>query len=304
MPVKDKFLAFGKKSLIWLRAAISRIHTSDYRFWLGFWFGGLLLTWFWNLAFLNAPALRQVEQGFFNTLLISLLVSIFVALTGWAVTNLIVWLETRAWHTAVLAVEFILNLLRALPQIVGLLLGYVLLTYLMQIRAVQSTAAVMTFMALLLTLMILPEIVDLLRERISYYRRSDFVNAMRVCGISEFRIINIEILWRNSLLHLMNKLIAVFAMAVFLQCSIDFILSVGLSTEVSGVNFPVTLGSMLAKIDSKQDILAIGHSLSNPSYFSRIFFEHLQGVTVAFLIVFTLFSLHRTGERFSKHYQL
>jgi ABC-type dipeptide/oligopeptide/nickel transport system permease subunit len=116
-------------------------------------------------------------------------------------------------------------------------------------------------MAFIITLFVFLEIFDLLRERITYFSRRDFFDAMRVCGISERYIINREIIWRSSRIHIINKLIAIFGISIFLLCSVDFIISVGLSTDVSSVNLPVTLGSLLAKIDSKQDILAIGYSL-------------------------------------------
>ncbi|RMF56578.1 MAG: hypothetical protein D6748_13145, partial [Calditrichaeota bacterium] len=87
-------------------------------------------------------------------------------------------------------------------------------------------------------------------------------------------------------------------------CSIDFIISVGLSTEVSSVNLPVTLGSLLAKIDSKQDILAIGHTLMNPGYIGNLFFEHLQGITVAFLIVFSLICMYKISNGFAERYDI
>ena len=127
---------------------------------------------------------------------------------------------------------------------------------------------------------------------------------MRVCGISENRIINYDILRKNSSIHILNKLIAIFGSAIFLQCTIDFIISVGLSTQISSVNLPTTLGSLLAKIDSKQDILAIGNTLTNPGYFSHIFFEHLQGVTVAFLIVFSLLCIYKISNGYTERNHL
>jgi hypothetical protein len=85
---------------------------------------------------------------------------------------------------------------------------------------------------------------------------------------------------------------------------VDFILSVGLSTEVSSVNLPVTLGSFLAKTDSKQDILAIGYALLHPSQLSGLFFEHLQGLSIAFIIVFSLFSIFKISNGFAERHRL
>jgi ABC-type dipeptide/oligopeptide/nickel transport system permease subunit len=158
--------------------------------------------------------------------------------------------------------------------------------------------------ALSISIFMFLEIGDLIRERIRFYRKSDFFNAMLVCGIKERVIINREILWKNSIIHIINKSIALFGNAIFLICSIDFILSVGLSTRINAVNFPVTLGSLLARIDSKQDILAIGHTLTHPAYFANLFFTHLQGISIAFLIVFTLLCIYRISNGFSERYEL
>jgi hypothetical protein len=73
---------------------------------------------------------------------------------------------------------------------------------------------------------------------------------------------------------------------------------------VSLSNFPATLGSLLAKLDSKQDILAIGSALVNPSGLGDLFFRHLQGITVAFVIVFTLLCMHNISHGLVKHFRL
>jgi len=78
---------------------------------------------------------------------------------------------------------------------------------------------------------------------------------------------------------------------LFLICSIDFIVSVGLSAEVSLSNLPVTLGSMLAKLgpanghtrDRKVALTDVKRVLPR-SRSGAI----LQWISVAFLIVYTL----------------
>jgi ABC-type dipeptide/oligopeptide/nickel transport system permease subunit len=148
----------------------------------------------------------------------------------------------------------------------------------------------------ILSLFIFPEFSDLIGERIEHFKRTDFYPAMRACGIKESRIINVEILIGNSLPHIFHKLVSVFGISVFLLCSIDFIISVGLSTEVSLINFQITLGSLLAKMDSKQDILAISHLFSDPSYFPNLLFRHLQGISTGFIIVFTLICIYKISN--------
>jgi len=144
----------------------------------------------------------------------------------------------------------------------------------------------------------------MLQERIAYFMTRDYYDAMRVCGIKESRIINYEIILKNSLAHLLNKLISIFGITIFLQCSVDFIISIGLTQQASSINFPYTLGSLLAKIDSKQDILAIGHTLTHPGYIGNLFFQHLQGITIAFIIIFTLICTYQIANNYAERREL
>ena len=268
--------------------------------WILVWFAGVGILWIWNYLFLNSPARYQLESAFLNMILISLVVIVFSVI--FALTYTLV--QQFFVPSLQIAGRFIINLIRSIPQIVGILIGYVLLTILIQNETIQNDIIKIISMALILSIFIFPELSDLLIERIEYYKKSDFYNAMIVCGISKFHIINREILFRSSASHIINKLISVFGMAIFLQCSIDFIISVGLSTQASSVNFPVTLGSLLAKIDSKQDILAIGYAITHWSHIDNLFFEHLQGITVAFLLVFTLLCMYHISNGYARRHNL
>jgi hypothetical protein len=273
------------------------------KYWFLIWILGLGLIWIWNIMYLNKPALQQLEIGFINTLIISFLVIVFSTLLGWGITLLHNFLDHNFPKYRIVLV-FIINIIRSVPQIVGILMGYVILTILIQRGILISQILILIFIAMIIALFVFLEIFDLFRERITYFSRSDFFDAMRVCGITERYIINREIIWRSSRIHILNKLIAVFGISIFLLCSVDFIISVGLSTDVSSVNLPVTLGSLLAKIDSKQDILAIGYSLSHLGYIFRLPFEHLQGITVAIIIVFTLVCTFQIGNGFARRHHL
>ncbi len=281
-----------------------RIYTQKDKFWLLLWLAGMGLLWIWDTLFLNQPALEKVQLGFFNTFLIAVLVIVFSFALSWAVAVGVYFLEQMQVPVFYLSATFLLNIIRSVPQIVGILIGYIFITVLIQNGTLNSSLLIILITAIVISIFVFLEIVDLIRERIGYFKQLDFYNAMLVCGIRESRIINREILWKNSLAHIFNKLIAIFGVTIFLLCSIDFIVSVGLSTDISSVNLPVTLGSLLAKIDSKQDILAIGHSITNPGYASRLFFEHLQGISVAFLIVFTLICIYKISNGFAKRYEL
>jgi len=253
--------------------------------------------------FLNKPALYQLEYGFINTLTISFLVILFSTILAWS-TVLIYHFVQQHYPRLQIVLVFFINLIRSIPQIVGILMGYVILTLFIQKEILNSNILILIIMAFIIAVFIFLEVYDLLRERITYFSRSDFFDAMRVCGITERYIINREIIWRSSRIHLMNKLISILGISIFLLCSVDFIISVGLSTDVSSVNLPVTLGSLLAKIDSKQDILAVGYSLTHWGYVIRLPFEHLQGITVAILIVFSLVCFYRIGNGYARRHHL
>ncbi|MBN1758063.1 MAG: ABC transporter permease subunit [Chitinispirillaceae bacterium] len=274
------------------------------RRWLLFWIiavGGLGV---WDFMFLNRPALERVIEGFLNTFAIAFLVVGCTLAIAWIVTLVYYRLEHASNRTGFYLFSFFLNLIRSIPQIVGILFGYIGIAGLVTAEVLSGKTAVFLLMALCISFFIMLEVVDLLRERIDHYTKLDFFNAMRVCGVSQWRIINFDILWKNSRIHILNKLISVFGSAVFLQCSVDFIISVGLSSEVNAVTLPTTLGSLLAKMDSKQDILAIGNTITNISYLPALFFQHLQGITVAFLIVITLLAVYQISCGYAERHRL
>jgi ABC-type dipeptide/oligopeptide/nickel transport system permease subunit len=272
--------------------------------WILFWFSGLLGLWLWDTVFLNPLANELICSAIVNTFAgasTAVALSLFI---GWPVGIALYFLENGRASSVHLLFMFLLNLIRSIPQIVGLLIGYIILTLLITVGIIQSQLSQIVWMAFIISIFCSLEVIDLVTERIMHFRQSDYFHAMLCCGIQESRIINVEILWKNSLSHLLHKLVSLFGVAILLQCSIDFIISVGLSTDVSLSNFPVTLGSLLAKLDSKQDILALGSMLVEPSYASRILFQHLQGVSVAFIIVFTLLCVFQIADGLVRQYDL
>lgn len=271
--------------------------------WLIIWVGGLLLVTVWNSMFLNRPAFVLVIAGFFNTFAVAFMVILLCLLLAWGAALSLNFLEERL-RAGYLTLVFILNLFRSVPQIVGILFGYVWISEGMKTGMFQSNSSIFFLMALVTGLFIFNELSDLMRERIAHFKKGDFYSAMQVCGFSNSRIINFHILWKNSRMHIFNKLISIFGMAVFLQCSVSFIISVGLSTEVDLITLPTTLGSLLATIDSKQDILTVGYTLSHPSYLPNLFLKHLQGVTTAFVLVFSLLCIHRISGGFAERHRL
>jgi ABC-type methionine transport system permease subunit len=272
--------------------------------WTGIWLLGILILGIWDALFLNKPALAKVTAGFANTISIAVLVVIFTLLLAWGTTLALHFTGVNKNKTFYFVLTFVLNLIRSIPQVVGILFGYVAVSALVQAGVLRNAAAIFPLLAFCISLFVFMEFVDLMRERIAHYQKLDFYNAMRVCGISEGRVVNFDILWKNSRIHILNKLISVFGAAIFLQCSVDFIISVGLSTDVNAVTLPATMGSLLAKIDSKQDILSIGYALTHPGYIGSLFFEHLLGITVAFLIVFSLMSVYHIANGYAERHRL
>ena len=272
--------------------------------WAMLWLGGLALTWVWLGLYLNAPARILVGAACIHTFSGALAAVAASLVIGWGTALFLHFLESTHRRTAYLAVSFVLNLLRSVPQIVGMLIGYVIVTGLTLDEALTSDTSRILATSLVTALFVFQEVVDLIRERIRHFESLEFVSALLVCGIPSRVIINREILLKNSMPYLVQKSVALFGRAIFLICSIDFIVSVGLSAEVSLTNLPVTLGSMLAKLDSKQDILAIGTALTDLHVVPTLFVEHLQGISVAFLIVYTLLCVYRIANGLMERYRL
>ncbi len=268
--------------------------------WLMVWLGGLAILWVWDIVFLNQPAFLQLRTAALNTLVVACCVVLFSFGLGWLCGLALHFSGEARSRVLSLLITFILNLIRSIPQIVGILMGYVMLTLLIHEEILRRQVSQLLWISLVISLFVFLEVADLIRERIDHYRKLDFFDAMLCSGVRQSRIINIEILLKNSRAHLLHKLIQIFGATVFLLCSVDFIVSVGLSTDVSLSNFPPTLGGFLAKMDSKQDILAISTLFSDPSYFPRLLFEHLQGISTAFVIVFTLVCMYNISRAFVK----
>ncbi len=280
------------------------IYRDKDKLWLCIWIGGLLLLLIWDILFLNAPALGRIEAAFVNTLFAGVLVVLLSLVFGWAAGVGLHFLDQARQRIPYIVLTFFLNVIRSIPQIVGILIGYVVVTFFIEREALQNQYLQLFWMSFVISLFVFLEVVDLVRDRIRYFATLDFYPAMLCCGIRESRIVNVEVLWKNSRSHLIHKLIAIFGSAIFLQCSIDFIISVGLSTDVSSSNFPVTLGSLLAKMDSKQDILAIGTLFGDIGSIGRLFTEHLQGLSVSIVIVFTLLCVYQISNGFVKRHSL
>jgi len=268
------------------------------------WLCGLTLLWIWDALFLNDLSYRLIQSAIFNTCFGAISAVVMTLFFGWSIAVALYILENSRRRGPYLSVIFMMNIIRSIPQIIGLLIGYVILTIMISNGVLHSASSQIIWMSFVISIFCSLEVSDLIRERIAYFKKSDYFHAMLCCGIKESRIINVEILWKSSIAYLIHKIVSLFGVVILLQCSIDFIISVGLSVDVSLSNFPTTLGSLLAKLDSKQDILALGSIFSKPSYIVQMFFQHLQGVSIAFIIIFTLFCIYQIADGLVKQYDL
>ncbi len=287
-----------------VRSWFGSLYRTKDRFWFAVWLAGIVLVFAWDAVFLNTPAFLRIQTALINSLLTGAGVVLLSLVLGWSVGVGLYLLGNSGSHVAYGVATLATDVLRSVPQIVAVLIGYVVLTLMVHDNIIQSTAAQLVCVAVVIAIAVFLEIADTVRTRIEHFRTLDFVDAMLCCGISEWRIINVEILWKNSRSHLLHKLISVFGVTIFLQCSIDFIVSVGLSTDVSLANLPLTLGSLLANIDSKQDILAVSNLITDPGYITTIVVRHLQGITVAFCIVFTLLCVYMIANGYVRRKRL
>jgi len=64
------------------------------------------------------------------------------------------------------------------------------------------------------------------------------------------------------------------------------------------------LDSIFGLLERKQDILAIGTALTDLRVVPTLFVEHLQGISVAFLIVYTLLCVYRIANGLMERYRL
>ncbi len=286
------------------RPWFSRLLKTGDGLWSFIWVSGIAALFLWDAFFLNTPAFERVQTALVNSFLTGALVVLFSLIFGWFVGVGMHLLEKSRSRVVFGIATLGTDIIRSIPQIVAVLIGYVLLTLMLHENIIQSTVMQLVWIAFIIAVAVFLEIADTVRSRIEYFQSLDFVDAMRCCGISEWRIINVEILWKNSRSHLLHKLISIFGVAIFLQCSIDFIVSVGLSTDVSLSNFPLTLGSLLANIDSKQDILAVSNLFTDPGYLPAILVRHLQGISVAVCIVFTLLCVYMIANGYVRRKRL
>jgi len=119
----------------------------------------------------------------------------------------------------------------------------------------------------------------------------------------EARIVNVEILWTNSLAHILHKLIQTFGWPSFSRRA-STSSSPWAVDRCQPQQLPGHARNLLATIDSKQDILAVSVLFDDFSYITTLPFRHAQGLSTAFLIIFTLYCVYRLGNALVKRHHL
>ncbi len=266
--------------------------------WLMAWIAGIAIVLGWDRLYLEAAAYDRMLHATWNTLALGVGSVILATGLGWVGGSAFYFLETRGNRRGYAILTFAVNLVRSIPQVLGILLVYFTISRLIESDVALGEGTLAFLLACGIAVFVSIEVIDLVRDRIAHFAGSDFVAAMLVCGIAERKIIHVEILWRNCRTLIFHKATSLLGVTLFLLCSVDFIVSVGLATDVQAVNFPATLGNILARLDSKQDILMLGVALTHVSEWPTLLFRHLQGISSAFLLVFSLICIHQIVRSF------
>ena len=133
---------------------ISRIlqQRKDIR-WLSFWFLGMIVVWIWDALFLDPLSYELVQAAIFNTFF-GAGAAVAAALgLGWGGALLLYFLENGKKRFFYLPILFMVNLIRSVPQIIGLLIGYIILSFWMDYGVLQSAAGQTLWMACVIGLL-------------------------------------------------------------------------------------------------------------------------------------------------------
>ncbi len=273
-------------------ARLKDLRKAKDKLWVVIFLVGFFVIFAWNYFFLNEDAFNKWIEAIFYTYSLAGVTVLISFLFGWGLALFKELAESRGNSAAVLFVNLFLDFLKTAPQIIVLLFGYTVMIFYLR----NAPALSFVWLAFVLSLAFLNDVFDEMSNRIAVFRKSDFYNAMLISGIKESRIINRDILLLNSSAHLINRAVMVFSSAFFLLCSADFIVSVGLTENITLSGLPATLGNILAHVSSKEDILAVRELFSNPLYFPELFTTHLQGISAAAVLVFTLISAYKISN--------
>ncbi len=269
-----------------LKTTTHKIYSSKEKLWSIIFVSFFLLLLVWNFIFLNNTALNKWLIATANTYLLASSATLLAFLFAKIFVDLNLRIFISQNKAASVANRLFLDFLRSIPQVIFLLGGYAIMIFYF------SGFSLINFiwLSFVISLVFLNDAYDEMQNRINFYRQTDFFNASLVAGIPLGKIVNRDILWRNSQPYLVNRAVNIFTASVFLLCSVDFIISVGLTNEINLASLPVTLGNVLANITAKEDILAVREIFVNPLYITELFTKHLEGISAAILLLLTLIS--------------
>ena len=127
------------------------IKQRKYLRWFILWLGGMFGLWLWDAFYLNSLSYELICSALVNTFYgasAAVALSLFI---GW-----LLGLASHFWQNGkarglYLSLMFVLNLIRSIPQIVGLLIGYILLTFFIGHRILESHLSQILWMAFIMS---------------------------------------------------------------------------------------------------------------------------------------------------------
>ena len=266
-------------------------------FWFYIWTIGFSLMFFWCSLYLFEGSFDRLKLALLHSFFIALCSIVLALIFSWSLT---LFREVNGYKKSVnLVIDYLFNITNSVPQIIGLLLFYFIV-----VQIADNTFYILFLFSIGTALVIFKEMYELMSEQIRKYWPQEFVQSALTLGVKKSVIINFEILKKKSLEYISAKLLSLFGTSIFLQTSVDYIISVGLSRNINLIEYPLTLGNLLARSESKQDILAISRSIFSPSNIPSLFFEHLLGVSIAFFIIFSLFCFYKITSEYMRYHKL
>jgi len=164
------------------------------KFWFRIMIVGLLLIYLWNAAFLYESGFKRWQAALFNSIFVSFVASLLSIFLGWFFSYYKYINEYLDKVVVSKTIIFFIDAIKSIPQVIGALTGYAILTNLTARDYNLSSFVLLILLSFILGLFLFVEAYDMFNERIAYYKDKDFISALRVLGMKESSIINKEIL--------------------------------------------------------------------------------------------------------------
>jgi hypothetical protein len=256
------------------------------KYWIFFFLISITVIFIWDKIYLNERSFTLVFNAYLNSILIAVLAIIIVISASWLLSLL-----SSINNVLKQIVYFFMNQGILIPQVLIVLFGQTILNILIVSGHLNNSIEYMIYSSIILSFSLLSESLTFFINRIELLKERGFYESMTSLNIRKWRIVHFDILWDNSRKIIITKAVSLFATVFFIQVIVDFIISVGLSRDLSQFNFPPSLGTVLADTTSKEDLLYVQHIIKNPSLIKNLFYRHLQGISLVAMLFVTLLSM-------------